>query len=95
MQIKVLGIPYKVEEVENIPNTVDTIGLFLPQGQKILIKNSLPKEIKEQTVLHEVLHAVLWGLGEYELEENEKLVQSLATSLYQLSKENDFISFSF
>ncbi len=93
MEVKILGIPYTVEEVESIPETIDTIGVCEVSKQKILIKKSLSKELKKQTLLHEILHALFWSMGEYELGENEKLVQSLATSLYQLFEENDFISF--
>ncbi len=92
--VKILGIPYKIEYVDNIPETIDTVGYFIPKSQKILIKKGLPKELTEQTILHETLHGIFLGLGEYELGENEKLVQSLATTLYQLFKENDFTSFS-
>ncbi len=92
MIVKILGIPYTIEEVENIPNTVDCIGLHIGAEQKIQIKKSLPKEMKEQTILHEIMHAIFWILGENELSENERVVQSLAMAFYQLVKDNGEIS---
>ncbi len=87
-RIKILGLNYDVEEVNHIPETTDTIGLFLSQEQKILIKKGIPKELKEQVLMHEIMHAIFWSIGEYEMAENEKLIQSLSSVLYQLLKEN-------
>ncbi len=93
MKIKILGIPYQIEEVEHIPETTDTIGLFVAEEQKIYIKKNLPKEIKAQTLLHELVHAMFFQIGEYELGENEKLVQAFSSTLHQFINENDVTSF--
>ncbi len=91
MKINILGVPYQVEEVEHIPNTINTIGEIQFLEQKILLKKSLPKELKEQTLLHEIVHGIFQGIGEDELGSNERLVQSIATSLHQLFKSNNTI----
>ncbi len=93
-KVTILGIPYQIEEVENIKGCDDSVlGMMLYQEQKIHIRADLPKELKEQTLIHEIIHGILENLGEHELNEDERLVQSLAATVYQLIKGNA-ISFS-
>jgi Zn-dependent peptidase ImmA (M78 family) len=83
-EINILGLTYSVEEVE-VVNKED-----LRKGEidffKGLIKidQTMSKTQKEQVLMHEILHAVLETLGFHELNDNEHLVQSLATALHQV-----------
>ncbi len=93
-KVTILGIPYQIEEVDRIKNQSDTVlGMILYTEQKIKIRASLPKELKEQTLIHEIIHGVLENLGEHDLNNNERLVQSLAATVYQIIQSNA-ISFS-
>ena len=88
-EVKILGVPYKIIEKEVISNE-DVMGQILYHNQVIYLKKDLPREQKEKTLLHEIIHGVFEGLGELELSANEKLVHALATSIYLLIKDNDF-----
>lgn len=44
----------------------------------------MPKSLKEQVLMHEILHAVFDLLGLDKLGEDEKKVQSIATALHQI-----------
>ncbi len=93
-KVTILGIPYQIEEVESIKGCDDSVlGITFYQEQKIHIRADLPKELKEQTLIHEIIHGILENLGEHEINEDERLVQSLAATVYQLIKSNP-ISFS-
>ncbi len=93
-KVTILGIPYQIEEVDRIENQSDTVlGMILYAEQKIKIRASLPKELKEQTLIHEIIHGILENLGEHDLNNNERLVQSLAATVYQIIQSNA-ISFS-
>lgn len=49
-------------------------------------KGKLPKDFINQTFLHELVHMILFKLGEKELARNEKLVDLTAQALYQYFK---------
>ena len=53
-------------------------------SNKIRIDKNLPQSAKEQTLMHEILHAVFDLLGLYELNEDENKVQSIATALHHV-----------
>lgn len=88
-KVKILGLPYQIVEKEII-NNENVMGQILYHSQVIYLKKDLPREQKEKTLLHEIVHGVFEGLGELELSENEKLVHALATAFYLLIKDNDF-----
>lgn len=58
-------------------------------NQTIEIENSLSEDKFKETLLHEILHAILESLGFDELNEDEHLIQCLANSLHQVLKENN------
>jgi len=57
---------------------------------EIKIDESMPEDLKMQTIFHEIFHAVCDLTGNYEIGENETAVQSIATSLYCLFLKNNF-----
>ena len=46
----------------------------------------LPKETKEKTFFHELVHTILDSIGEYKLNENEDFVDAFAERLYEYEK---------
>ena len=86
-EIAICGLCYTVEFVDQVSlGDQDTIGLILPHDQKIRIARNISAENKAQTLLHEVIHGTLIGLGMNDLSENENLVQGLSQSLHQILK---------
>ena len=82
-KIKIGAIWWKIKEVE--PTELDieneTCGDQAETTQLIRINRSLSKEMKELTLLHEVLHCI-----DGQLDHN--LVELLSSSLHQVISEN-------
>lgn len=91
-KVDILGIPYEIKEVETIDKGTLIIGQINYLEQIILLDKSLPKEKKEQTLLHEILHGILSALGYDDINDDEHLVQSISSALYQVLRNQ--ITFS-
>ncbi|MCL2491585.1 MAG: hypothetical protein FWE87_02405 [Coriobacteriia bacterium] len=83
-EVCILDISYRVAVVDSIKEDDLVIGHVDHQSQTIRIKSDLSQAKAEQTLLHEVLHGVFNELGEYRIDEDERLVQSLAATLHQV-----------
>lgn len=85
-RIKICGVPFKIKEVAVIDENADGIveGKIIFEKSKILLKKSLPKEMKESVLYHEVLHGMLAMLGYNELSGDETFVQGLSALMYQM-----------
>lgn len=85
MTINILGMPFTVEEKECIdaPDAGVTQGLIIHSEGKILIRESLPKDLKRTVLIHEVVHGMLVLIGRNDLTEDESLVQTLAIAIDQ------------
>lgn len=71
------------------------LGVCRPAKLKIFVDSTLPQSQKEETFLHEVLHAIFHQVGlsqPRDIDGEEKQVQSIAHSLYQFLKENKLLS---
>lgn len=88
MEINILGIPYKVKEKEIIDHNNDLLGLIVYKDQQIFLKAKMGKEMKQNTLLHEILHGIFLHSGYSELNEKEDLIDSLSNSIYQVLKNN-------
>lgn len=82
--INILGITYRIKEVEIVDKNVPSDGEINYQTLEIKIDKSLAEEKKAQILMHEILHGLFDSLGMIELRDDEKAVQSLATALYHL-----------
>lgn len=59
-------------------------------GEVILInRHSICRSQQEESFLHEIIHHILFHAGWNKETENEPLVQSLASGLYQVLKDNN------
>ena len=88
MQIEILGVNYEIKELEIIDENPNVLGQIVYQKQEIQIKKSLLKDMKNSTIIHEIVHGILFHSGKQELNEKEDLVESLSSSIYQVLKSN-------
>lgn len=89
--ITILGVPYSVRLVPVISLDELTVGQIDYLKQEILILEGLGDDLFQVTLLHEVLHGIFSQLG-FDVENNEHLIQALATALYQVLRENKLFS---
>lgn len=91
-KIKIGGMEYQVKEVKFGESNGDvTLGECHFETADILINENLSDNRKEQTLFHEMLHAMLFEAGSVEYD-NEELVNQLGLIMYQVFKDNDFKS---
>jgi hypothetical protein len=74
------GCTWVVEETE-----MPDLGCTIPDDLKILLKAGLTKQSKEVTLWHEVVHAILFTMGERD--HDERFVEGLAQLLYQYEQQ--------
>lgn len=88
MKLKVLNLEYDVIEVPTIEHGSLEIGRVNHLEQKIFIKAGLSNERRKVTLIHEAIHSIFQQLGFNEEHDNEHLISSLATALYQVLNDN-------
>jgi hypothetical protein len=89
-EVKVAGIEYSVEEKEVviIEDCKSYAGLCNYKDARIEILKDMSPGRKEETLVHEILHAALFEAG-YK-DHDEELVGRVSKVLYQILKDNDF-----
>ena len=88
MQVEILGVDYEIKELDIIDENPNVLGQIVYQKQEIQIKKSLLKDMKNSTIIHEIVHGILFHSGKQELNEKEDLVESISSSIYQVLKSN-------
>lgn len=83
-EIDILGVKYTVHEVDTVNKTEPRKGEINFLTNEILIDKNMPPSLKEQVLMHEILHAVFDLLGLEKLAMDEKKVQSIATALHHV-----------
>lgn len=87
--INICGIPYEIEEVEPCEafnsGGGKVLGFINYSEQVIQIRKGLPDHIKEETILHEMVHGILFHTGRNDLVDNEEFVQHMANALLNSS----------
>lgn len=83
-EINILGVIYTIEEVYVVNKTEQRRGEINFLTNEIKIDKNMPQSLKNQVLMHEILHAVFDLLGLSELAEDEEKVQSIATALHQI-----------
>lgn len=81
VEIKIIGKTYKVESVPEM----DDCGLCYDTKQLIKISEELPQELSQDTLLHEVMHAI-----DFQMHTNmkERQISAMAAGLTAVFKEN-------
>ena len=92
--VKIGGTIY---EIENTPYSFDddktTVMGDIDQVAakiKINLDHSIAQVRKQQSLIHEILHAMIFEAG-CENEIDEKLIKRLAMVMFQVVKENDLV----
>lgn len=83
-EIDILGVIYQVNEVEVVDKEELCKGKINYLTNEIRVDKGLVQSAKEQTLMHEILHAVFDLLGLDELNADENKVQSIATALHHV-----------
>ena len=91
-EVLIMGIPYRVIEVEQINKEQLLAGEIDFVNQIIRLDKGLSSKVKGQTLMHEIMHGICQGLGLYELGSNECAIQSIASVLYQIFQEHFIFS---
>jgi len=90
---KLAAIEIKVEHKDSI--TIDSCkacGMTDYANQKILLSGIATQQVGEQTFIHELVHWILFMMGEHKLRNNEKFVDLFAHFLYQYEQTKEFSS---
>lgn len=90
-KVKVAGVTYDVVMKEDVRSDADDqcYGLCNFKDLSIELLNDLPEERHNQTLIHEIMHAVFEESG-IQMEDDEDLVNRLALVWFQVLKDNDF-----
>lgn len=83
-EINILGLVYTVKEVDIVNKFDPRKGEINYLSNEIRIDKSMPTDLKNQVLMHEILHAVFDLLGFSELAEDENMIQSIATALHHV-----------
>ena len=91
-EIKVGGIFYQVKQCDL--SAYDSDGNYRMGNQHetkalIEIRDEMPKQKQDQTLIHEMTHAMFSEMG-IVIENDEDLVNRVGLILYQVLKDNDF-----
>lgn len=84
--IDICGIPFTIIEVDEIPADIRgeiVHGEIHHSKSEILLRKSLPKELKDLALVHEWVHGVLVMIGRTDLSDDEILVQNVALAIYK------------
>lgn len=92
-KVKIMATEYDVEEVDQIDKYNFLLGEIDYVKQKIKIDRNIPEDLKKESLIHEILHGILEKLGYEEINADEQKVHSIASTMYLVLKENNFISF--
>jgi hypothetical protein len=84
-RIRILGKPFAVQYVSGVPLEDDLNGECDTDKQQILVRDGQPLESEQDTLLHEVLHAVEEAV-DARLKETQ--VKKVATALLAVLKDN-------
>jgi len=68
-------------------NGGDLLGKIFYEDREIYLYEKLEKEEKVVTLLHEVVHGILYNMG-HEMCSNENFVTGFTENLYQVIKDN-------
>lgn len=83
-KINILGVEYTVQEVEVVNKEEPRRGEVNLLTNIIKLDKEMPLSLKNQTLMHEILHAVFDLLGMDDLSNDESKVQAIAVAIYYI-----------
>jgi hypothetical protein len=90
-EVTVLGKPFKVDWVPNLEHDGPVCGVTSPKMCWVMIDASLPESQKQDTLLHEILHAIWYEMGIHNEDKNEveeTVITRMATGLLNVLRAN-------
>jgi len=85
-EIKIGGLVYKIEEKDlRITEVENNSGYCRVNDEKIVINSELTENVKESTLLHEIIEAINFN---HQLELPHSTIMTLEATLYQVIKDN-------
>ena len=87
-KVKIGGIIYGIEKVNDLAIKDDVIGRIKYYEGKIEIEKFLQKDVATQTLVHEILNGWFKEAG-YD-DQEEEVIDRVGKVLYQVLKDNDF-----
>jgi len=81
------GVKYEVQEVSRLRDKKDSLGRAQCHRQRIKIDSGLGGDAKAATLLHEVIHAILYQTGHDE--HVEPHIRALGYGLLALMRDNE------
>lgn len=84
--IKIGGKKYLVQQIDNDDSTTE-LGNHNGLTQVIRVRNMHPEQMRD-TMMHEVLHAILWNNGHDNDASHENIVECLACGLDAVFVDN-------
>ncbi len=91
-ELKIGGFVFPVIESQEVANEGNAFGSMHFKHQKIFLEPSETIQMKEQTIFHEILHAIWWQSGlssRYRKNQpnlEEEVIDALSNGLYQVLK---------
>ena len=94
-RIMIGGIPYKIIECsDRFDADAKHFGQVDFMHAEISINSDMEKNVKEETLTHEIMHAILVHIGRSDLSADETFVQSLANAVYQTFEARVYQTFT-
>ncbi len=88
-QVKIGGLVYKVKMVDNCPLGYDYSGEISQTKEKIYIQNGASDNSVKETLLHEIIHGMVYYMGLRGTDYNsESFVEGLAHVLLAVIEDN-------
>ena len=85
--MKICGVNYEIVETEDMfDSDVTHFGQVDFKRAKIYINKDMSDDVKAETLVHEVTHAMLVYIGRQDLTEEEPFVQALGNAIFQTFK---------
>ena len=83
MKVNICGLQHEVVEVTDHFNMDCHMGMIEYKDLVIKINADMPREAKNETICHEMVHGILVHLGYNDLSDDEQFVQALGNAIYQ------------
>lgn len=92
-----MGLDWTVTESKEISKEGNCFGSTHCDGQKIFLDPDDTTLHREQTLLHEIMHAIWWETGLKERYKDnktieEEIISSITPCLYQVLKDNKLLT---
>lgn len=94
--LKIGGFIWEVKEDKNVSTEGNAFGSTHPISQKIFLEPGGTTQKQEETLIHEIMHAVWWQSGlSTRFKDNpkieEEVISALSMGIYQVLKDNDLL----